>query len=317
MTSAVPLSLLAAAMRASNTMLLDMLAGVGCGEDLLDRALIVAIAQANVEEIDTDPALRGRYDTLDELPADGLRRPVSISAVAAAAGMPFETVRRRIQRLVAEGLCEIEPAGVRVPARVVGRQEANHAVELMYVFSRTLFLRLEANGCLDDLAPLDGLPAGSAGAPPVRLVARLACGHFLRMIGALVQAIGDLTSALILMATLRENSEHIAELPSVVVSEGLMPDVLKVPVPPARVAAALGLAESTVNRRLARLVQEGRCLKRKGGVIVATAYVERPEIVALLEFNHSSLLRLFEPLQRLGLLAAWSAEAQAADRDRS
>jgi hypothetical protein len=137
------------------------------------------------------------------------------------------------------------------------------------------------------------------------------------MIGALVQAIGDLTSALILMATLRENSEHIAELPSVVVSEGLMPDVLKVPVPPARVAAALGLAESTVNRRLARLVQEGRCLKRKGGVIVATAYVERPEIVALLEFNHSSLLRLFEPLQRLGLLAAWSAEAQAADRDRS
>jgi hypothetical protein len=42
--------------------------------------------------------------------------------------------------------------------------------------------------------------------------------------------------------------------------------------------------------------------------------VARPEIVALLQFNHSSLLRLFEPLQRLGLLAAWSAEAEMLDR---
>jgi len=76
----------------------------------------------------------------------------------------------------------------------------------------------------------------------------------------------------------------------------------------------LGLGESTVSRRIARLVREGRCLRRKGGVIVAADYVARPEIVALLQFNHSSLLRLFEPLQRLGLLSAWSAEAEAADR---
>jgi hypothetical protein len=95
-----------------------------------------------------------------------------------------------------------------------------------------------------------------------------------------------------------------------------MPDALKVPTPPTRIAATLGLGESTISRRLARLVREGRCLKRKGGVIVASDYVARPEIVALLQFNHSSLLRLFEPLQRLSLLEAWSAEAEAADRLR-
>jgi DNA-binding Lrp family transcriptional regulator len=314
MTSAVPLSMLAAAMRASNTMLLDTLAEVGCGEDLLDRTLIIAIGQANVEAIDADPALHRRYDTLDQLPPDELRRPVSISAVAAAAGMPFETVRRRIQRLVAEGLCEMDPAGVRLPSRIVGGRQASRTLTLMYDITRTLYLQLEANGCLNGLALSGIVPAAVAGPPPVRIVARLACSHFLRMIGALVRAVGDLTSALILMATLRENSEHVAELPALVVSEGLMPDALKVPAPPAHVAVMLGLGESTVSRRIARLVREGRCLRRKGGVIVAADYVARPEIVALLQFNHSSLLRLFEPLQRLGLLSAWSAEAEAADR---
>jgi DNA-binding Lrp family transcriptional regulator len=314
MTTAVPLSMLAAAMRASNALLLDTLAEVGCGEDLLDRTLIVAIGQANVEAIDTDPALQHRYDTLADLPPDELRRPVSISAVAAAAGMPFETVRRRIQGLVAEGLCQMDPAGVRLPSRIVGRRHVSHTLELMYDFTRTLYLQLEANGCLNGLALSTIAPAAFAGPPPVRIVARLTYGHFLRMIGALVHAIGDLTSALILMATLRENAEHIAELPSTIVSDGLMPDALKVPAPPARVAAMLGLGESTVSRRLTRLVHEGRCLRRKGGVIVAAEYVARPEIVALLQFNHSSLLRLFEPLQRLGLLAAWSAEAEMVDR---
>jgi DNA-binding Lrp family transcriptional regulator len=314
MTSAVPLSMLAAAMRASNALLLDTLAEVGCGEDLLDRTLIIAIGQANVEAIDTDPALQGRYDTLDELPPDTLRRPVSISAVAATAGMPFETVRRRIQRLVAEGLCETDSGGVRLPSRIVGRKAARRTFEEMYDLTRTLYLRLEANGCLNGLALSGIAPAAFAEPRPVRIVTRLACGHFLRMIGALVRAVGDLTSALILMATLRENSEHIAEMPSLVVSDGLMPDALKVPAPADRIADMLGLGESTVSRRLARLVREGRCLRRKGGVIVAADYVAQPEIVALLQFNHSSLLRLFEPLQRLGLLSAWSAEAEAAER---
>lgn len=136
----------------------------------------------------------------------------------------------------------------------------------------------------------------------------LTFGHLQRMVAGLVRAIGDLTSALILLATLRENSGHTAELPSIVVSTDLMPDDLKVPASVAMIAEALEFDESTVGRRLTRLVREGRCLKRKGGVIVATAYVQRPEIMALLEFNYTSLLRLLEPLQQLGVLSAWDAQ---------
>jgi DNA-binding Lrp family transcriptional regulator len=309
MTTAVPLSTIAAAMRASNALLLDLLAEITSGEDPLDRIILAAVAQANVEALATDAGLLCRYGTLEALPPDELRRPVSISAVAARTGVAFETVRRRIRRLVAEGLCELSDEGIRIPSRVIARAEHEAVVKRTYELTRTLYRRLKANGCLGELTHRH-VPAVS-GAPPVRAVTRLAFSHFLRMVAGLVRAIGDLTTALILLATLRENSEHTADLPSVVVSNGLMPDELKVPTNAATIAAVLGLGESTVSRRLTRLVREGRCLKRRGGVIVATAYVQQPEIMTLLEFNYTSLLRLFEPLQQLGVLNTWDDESEA------
>lgn len=309
MSIVVPLSTIAAAMRASNALLLDLLAEIAFGEDPLDRIILVTIAQANVQALTADLAQLRRYGALDEVPPNEVRHPISISTVSVQTGIAFETVRRRIRHLNTMGLCEAGPAGVRITSHMVARAENLAMLNKTYAFVRTLYLRLKANGCLEELAGRTTPPF--TGEPPVRAVSLLAFGHFQRMIAGLVRAIGDLTSALILLATLRENSEHTAELPSVVVSMGLMPDDLKVPASVATIAAVLELSESTVGRRLTRLVREGRCLKRKGGVIVATAYVQRPEIMALLEFNYTSLLRLLEPLQQLGVLSAWDAESDA------
>jgi DNA-binding Lrp family transcriptional regulator len=293
-------------MRASNALLLDVLAEMAFGDDPLDRIILIAIAEANVIALTSDPNLSHRYATLDEPPPDELRRPVSISAVAARTGMAFETIRRRIRQLAEQGLCELDVEGVRVPTRVVARVENDAALTAIRDLTRTLYLRVRLNGCLDELAGGDAAPF--VGTPPTRTVVRLTFGHFLRMIAGLVKAVGDLTTALILLATLRENSEHTANLPSTVVSQGLMPDTLKVSASTATIAAVLELSEATVGRRLTRLVREGRCLRRKGGVIVAASYVRRPEIMALMEFNYTSLLRLFEPLKALGVLAAWEAD---------
>ena len=306
MTTAVPLSRIAAAMRASNALLLDVLAEMAFGDDPLDRIILIAVAEANVVALVNDPNLSHRFGMLDDPPPDELRRPVSISAVAARTGMAFETIRRRIRQLAEQGLCELDTEGVRVPTRVIARVENDAALTAICRLTRTLYLRLRANGCLEELA--DGNVAPLVGTPPVRTIVRLTFGHFLRMIAGLVKAIGDLTTALILLATLRANSEHTANLPSAVVSEGLMPDALKVSAGTAVIAAMLELSEATVARRLTRLVREGRCLRRKGGVIVAASYVQQPEILALLEFNYASLLRLFEPLQRRGIIAAWEAD---------
>ncbi len=304
MTTTVPLSDLAAAMRASNSLLLDMLAETAFGEDLLDRIIVIAIARSNTDGIAANQNLQRQYGSLDALPPDELRRPVTISAVASLICVPFETVRRRIQQLAVDGVCEIKPDGVWLPSRIVGTPENDRALRTTYELTLELYNRLKANGYASAL-PAAGNVVPFDGSPLVRAVSRMAYGHFLRMIAALVRAIGDHTTALILLATLRENSEHTATLPSTVIGPGLMPDELKVPVNAATIAEVLGLGESTVSRRLTRLVRDGRCIKKKGGVIVASAYVARPEIITLLEYNHTSLLRLFEPLQQLGVLAAW------------
>ncbi|WIM12679.1 hypothetical protein [Enhydrobacter sp.] len=295
-------------MRASNALLLDILTEMAFGDDPLDRIILIAIAEANVAAVASDPDLSCRYSTLGAPPPDEMRQPVSVSAVAAKTGMAFETIRRRIRQLAEKGLCEVDASGVRVPTRVVARVENDAALMEICGLTRALYLQLRNNGCLGELVDRSIPPF--AGTPPVRTVVRLAFSHFLRMMAGLVRAIGDLTTALILLATLRENAEHTADLPSAVVSPGLMPDALKVPASTATIAAMLELSEATVGRRLTRLVREGRCLRRKGGVIVAAAYVQRPEIMALLEFNYTSLLRLFEPLRQPGILAAWEAERE-------
>jgi DNA-binding Lrp family transcriptional regulator len=295
-------------MRASNALLLDILTEMAFGDDPLDRIILIAIAEANVAAMASDPDLSCRYSTLDAPPPDELRQPVSVSAVAAKTGMAFETIRRRIRQLAEKGLCEVDASGVRVPTRVVARVENDAALIEICGLTRALYLQLRSNGCLGELVDRSMPPF--VGMPPVRTVVRLAFSHFLRMMAGLVRAIGDLTTALILLATLRENAEHTANLPSAVVSPGLMPDALKVPASTATIAAMLELSEATVGRRLTRLVREGRCLRRKGGVIGAAAYVQRSEIMALLEFNYTSLLRLFEPLRQSGILAAWEAERE-------
>jgi hypothetical protein len=307
MTTTVPLSILAAAMRASNSLLLDALADIPFGEDPLDRIIVAAVAQANTGATVEDATPQRRHDTPAAPPPDDTRQPVTMTAVAAMTGIPFETVRRRLQGLIAKDLCEVTPEGVRLPSRVAGRPENDRALEQLYELTRALHRRLTESGSLPELAAR-AVPA-HRGPPAVRIVARLSYNHFLRMMAALVHALGDLTSALILLATLRENSEHTANLPAAIVSDGLMPDELKVPVTTSIVAEVLGLGESSVARRIGVMVADGLCLKRKGGVIVARTLVQKPEIVALLAFNYSSLLRLFEPLQQLGILARWDAEA--------
>ncbi|SKA37697.1 hypothetical protein SAMN02745126_05942 [Enhydrobacter aerosaccus] len=303
MTTTVSLSELAAAMRASNSLLLDLLTETPVGEDLLDRLIVSAVGQSNTATLSADPEFLRSYGTLDALLPDEARKPVTISAVANMICIPFETVRRRIQQLAANGICVIGPNGVVVPTQVLAREEYKSAMLRTWELAQVLYNRLRDNLCLTELYA-DKVPPYE-GAPLIRAVAHVAYGHLLRMTSAFVRTSGDLTMAMILLAVQRENSEHTATLPSAAIGPGIMPDELRVPVNAATIAEILGLGESTVSRRLTRLVRDGRCLKRKGGVIVASAYVARPEIMALLELNHGSLLRMFEPLRQLGILSAW------------
>lgn len=121
------------------------LAGMFPGEDLLTVVVHRSIVTANLSHLDVDPALR-QYAELERAPPDEVRRPVSIRAIATSLGMPFETVRRRVQRLVELGLCRKVRGGYIVPAETLEGPDAEVALLGNISNLRRLFRRLEAAG---------------------------------------------------------------------------------------------------------------------------------------------------------------------------
>lgn len=80
------------------------------GGDLLRGIIFTAIAVANGEAA---PVTGG-----------GERRPVSVMSIAHSIGVPYETTRRYVNMLVAEGLCERDGRrGVIVPEDALSRPE--------------------------------------------------------------------------------------------------------------------------------------------------------------------------------------------------
>jgi predicted transcriptional regulator len=87
--------------------------------NLLRGLLLVAIVQANVGRLSNDPERSQRFSDFLHPPPDEIRRPISIFALAQSLHLPYETVRRNILQMVAEGLVDRTRRGVTVPTAVV------------------------------------------------------------------------------------------------------------------------------------------------------------------------------------------------------
>lgn len=86
------------------------------GGDYLMGLIYVAIWIANVHHI-TAGADNMRFGTVEEMPPDSVRRPVTVNAVAASLKLPYETTRRYINRMVETGLAvRVDNRGVIIPA---------------------------------------------------------------------------------------------------------------------------------------------------------------------------------------------------------
>jgi hypothetical protein len=92
---------------------LEMLARLA-GGDLMAGLVSMAIVQANVAHL--EEAGGGRFDGLNEIPPDSVRRPVSVLALSAYLGLPYETARRHVGKLISAGVCVRVKGGVVVRA---------------------------------------------------------------------------------------------------------------------------------------------------------------------------------------------------------
>jgi hypothetical protein len=106
----------------------------------LDSAMIyLTVVAASAGAGARDPEFRAVFDTAP-LPDEAFR-PVSRRAISLATGLPRETVRRKIARLVAEGHLIEEADGVRAPSNTIMRRDN-------LAFARDLIRELERGAAI-------------------------------------------------------------------------------------------------------------------------------------------------------------------------
>jgi len=84
------------------------------GGELITAIVCQAIIAANTARLND----RG-CAAPDMVPPDELRRPISILSLAGSLGLPFETTRRHVAKLMDAGICRRVRGGVIVPASVL------------------------------------------------------------------------------------------------------------------------------------------------------------------------------------------------------
>ena len=110
------------------------------------RAGVVAqtIIAANTAYLDTRGGEGWRYAGIDTPPPDAARRPISVSRVAASLGLPYETVRRHVERLIHANVCARVRGGVIVPGAVLNSPAARRATLANVGYVRALARDLDA-----------------------------------------------------------------------------------------------------------------------------------------------------------------------------
>jgi hypothetical protein len=310
-----PISTLRLTLRAANAFIVEMLTVCRGDRDFTDALILATLVQCNSAPLIGDIALQRQYGAFATPAPEHLRRPISINAIAVSLGLPFETVRRRTKRLVAAGVCEVVPEGIRLRQAPLTSVRHQQSLDAVYVLVRSLYLRLKKAGCLE----LMGLPArrGAAWAdeaPPVRIVYRAASDYILRMMEHLLPNFHSLSRAFIVLAVVRMNTDN---MPDALrggdgADVGFFPDdSFRRPARASDVAALLGLPHETVRRNLAALVEEGRCERVRDGFIVPAAVLARQNVLNAWGFNFRDLGRLFVDLSDTGVLALWDGELEA------
>jgi DNA-binding Lrp family transcriptional regulator len=317
MKSEPPTSTLRLALRASNGFTLDLLQIHRGDRDFTDALILAALVQSNSAPIAGDVDLQRRYAVFDTPVPEHIRRAISINALSSSLGVPFETVRRRIKRLVADGLCDATPQGVRFADELLMSEAHRRALEANYETVRGLYQRLGRNNCLRLMSlPPYAEAFGPGGPSPFRIVWRMSADYFLRVTELLLPRFASLTQALVILEVVHANTQGMPD--ALRGEDGLEPDAFppdsyRRPVRTSELAGLLGLPHETARRNLLDLVEDGRVERVRDGFIVPAAVLARANVVAGWTANFRNLSRMFADLAQTGVLARWDAEREAAE----
>ncbi|MBS0409956.1 MAG: hypothetical protein JSR86_08585 [Proteobacteria bacterium] len=119
------------------------------GGDIIKAIVFQAVVAANTSHLD-QAGDGARFSGIDSAPPDEMRRPVSALAISQALGMPFETTRRYVNRLLAEGMCVRVRKGVIAPQSVVRSPEGSRLTAINHSNVRRFVRELNRAGVVLD-----------------------------------------------------------------------------------------------------------------------------------------------------------------------
>lgn len=284
--------------RLSLSFTLDQVTAGLAGLAPLDALLVLAVNQANIAPLTRDPAARRAYGDLEHAAPDDARRPASVNAMATSLGIPFETTRRRLKKLEAQGVCHIvSGAGVVIPESFLTSPAYIESVMTAHNRLVGFYGALIDGDLLDPLPPThyevdDGVP--------LRGAARLISDYLLRALDGVLREGGDVVSATVLLAILVCALEDAPWPPGDSATDTPFKATTV-----AEVARRLRLAGETARRHVNQLVEAGLCRRAPGGVTIAPDLLTRPAIQHIAEDHAGSVQRLFAGLAERGVVAAW------------
>lgn len=138
------------------------------------------------------------------------------------------------------------------------------------------------------------------------VAARLSGGYILRTYQLMSQETeGDLILSLIFRAIIAANVDHLdknlASGPQFCGADDQPPDNLRRPVSVLAIADSLGLSYETVRRHVLKLMESGRCIRVKGGVVVPASALHDEDHRRSLQINLVNLRRLYRSLKLAGV----------------
>jgi DNA-binding Lrp family transcriptional regulator len=216
-------------------------------------------------------------------------RAISINSLASSLGRSFETVRRHVNALVADGLCARSHAGVAALDTALDRAEVSDVL----IMAHDAFVRM-----IEDMAALDlPLPQPRPDVPyrhdvGVNAAIDIMLAVLATNIGAHREWLNLALFSTIFCANVR-GFAHNAELARRYADErSVVPRDLIRPISAGAVARALSLPSATVRRRAAALIADGRLVRVPGGLVVNEAWLNRPEGVAISRASWANIRRI-------------------------
>lgn len=116
------------------------------GGDLVKGLIFIAIVQANTQHIVSDDQMSQAYSEAGDSVPDDARRPVSVHALSVSLGIPYETTRRYVNKLLSDGLCVRARRGLVVPAEVLKQEEMVSALKRNFANLQRLVTGLRRSG---------------------------------------------------------------------------------------------------------------------------------------------------------------------------